>query len=393
MSIISSAKKIGIVTHYYNSKNYGGNLQAYALVEFLNKNGYNAQQISFDFIRDIKPFDNVVYEKKKLINKICEYGLIKSLCKLSIRVKRKLYKRRVLKSKQEQATAFQEFNKQVIPHSDKVYNSSNITECNNLYDVFITGSDQVWNLEWYSPSFLLDFVINKPKISYAASVSMESLTKEQEECFRKSLKDFKAISVREGKAVGLLNGLTSVEPIMTIDPTLLLSKKEWDEICDKKLIEEDYIFCYYLGKNDRIRTLAKRYAKLKKLKIISIPMTEEDKMRPFGNIARSDISPQQFLSLIKYSKYVFTDSFHAVVFSKIFEKQYFAFNKNNSDKTKSRIYNITKLFNTSERFCDTMEKEKIEYLLSLKNIDYSKFNSDYEELVEKSKKFLLDNLK
>ena len=107
--------------------------------------------------------------------------------------------------------AFSEFNLKKIPHSEQVYNKETLAQTPATYDAFITGSDQVWNFWGDTSSYLLDFVpSDKIKLSYAASIARDSLTEEQREIFRKSLKDYKAISVREKSAERLLEGLTPV---------------------------------------------------------------------------------------------------------------------------------------------------------------------------------------
>ena len=114
--------------------------------------------------------------------------------------------------------------------------------------------------------------------------------------------------------------------------------------------------------------------------------------RNFGDEQLYDASPEQFVSLIKYAKYVFTDSFHAVVFSNIYKKQYFVFNRSSEGEMSSRIVDITELFNQRERFCEGKEHETMEYISSLADIDYSVENAVFENSRKKSLEFLITNL-
>ena len=103
-------------------------------------------------------------------------------------------------------------------------------------------------------------------------------------------------------------------------------------------------------------------------------------------------SPQDFLSLIKHAKYVFTDSFHAVVFSNIYEKQYFVFNRSKQGEMSSRIVDITTLFGQEDRFCHGKARETMEYVTSLPDIDYTKENADFAKRKAESIEFLRKNL-
>lgn len=385
-------KKIGVITLYYKSTNFGGNLQAYALCKALSKYGYTAEQISYLGKRVNKSLLKRLFSGGVInfFQKCGRYGkslLLSPLRKMEDK-KHNLY---VLRKR-----AFFDFNNQIIPHSEEVYTANTILQCVPNYDCFITGSDQVWNMDGYDSSYFLDFVPSeKVKISYAASISKDSLTEEQKEIFRKSLRDYKAVSVREKSAEKLLEGLSPVEVQTVLDPTLLLTREEWDEVCEERVISGKYVFCYFLGENKQERKLAEKFARLHHLKLIALPHTGGIKLmdRKFGDERLYDVSPQQFISLIKHAEYVFTDSFHAVVFSNIYQKQYFVFNRSKKGEMSSRIVDITELFHQEERFCAGKERERMEYITSLSDIDYTKENKDFERVKQNSIDFLVKNLK
>ncbi|MBR2023823.1 MAG: polysaccharide pyruvyl transferase family protein [Clostridia bacterium] len=379
-------KKIGIVTHYYNSINYGGNLQAYALCSFLNQQGYYAEQICYIF-KPTKRLESVWDKiKRKGIRNII--SLLISRIRDIFRLKKV---RRIEKLKQQ---AFEFFNSQSIPHSAKVYTDDTIQETLSIYDSFITGSDQVWN--GYSYAWYLDFVPeNRIKISYAASLGRSMLTEKQKEQFQISLKSYKAISLREHEGLELIKDLCTVEPCITVDPVFLLTRNDWDKICASPVDGKEYIFCYFLEGNQNARKLAQKLAKKLGISIFTIPMLAGGVAkvdRKFGDKKLYDATPQQFLSLIKHAKYVFTDSFHAVVFSNIYQKNYFVFNRNKKGEMNSRIINITQLLHQEERFCNGQERESMEYIQSLSDIDYTRESKEFEELKEKSIEFLKENL-
>ena len=369
-------KKVGIITHYYGSQNYGGLLQAYALCKKLNALGYDAEQIQY-IHKDVGEPNNAV--RKWSTNRIANA--------LKIRISR-VKEKDFFSNMKKRSKAIEEFRKN-IPHSFEIYSKDTISQSNDLYDAFITGSDQVWNMDWYDEAYFLKFVENKPKYSYAASVGTNELTTERKKLFKENLMDYTKISVREKDSVELLQPLTKVEVQYVLDPTLLLAKNEWDEICLGKRIQEKYLFCYFLGEGIVERQLAREYADAHELKIVTLPFLNGQKRKcdeKFGDVKLYDVSPGEFVSLIKYSDCVFTDSFHACVFSNIYEKNFFVFPRSGADKMSNRITSLISLFHNQERFCDSSEKQSMEYINSIGNTHV--YRKSIDEEIEKSIIFL-----
>ena len=382
-------KKIGIITMYHNSINYGGVLQAYALAKFLKNQGYDAEQVRF-------VSKHTEWQKIKLLFYRGVKRAIKDVLRNARWVARKmLFFRKNRDAKLDDAfssyrSVFTRFGESFVPRSSVVYNGKTIKKANGEYDIFITGSDQVWNFAWYNPIYFLDFAAkNKKKISYAASISMDSLNGKQYRMLKRSLKNYSAVSVREENAVSLISKASPVEPRFVLDPTLLLSKESWSDIAQKKIACDNYVFCYFIGSNEVGRRLAKEFAQKHGLKLVGISVYHNfDEL----DIKLEDAGPEEFLGYIRGAKYVFTDSFHAVVFSKIFEKQYFVFNRDQKDSMSSRIFTITSLFETEERFCYG-ERENIDYIEALSDTDYTKELLKFEEKKKESVEFLVDALK
>lgn len=369
-------KKIGIITHYYGSQNYGGLLQAYALCQKLNALGYDAEQIQY-IHENTQELSSVI--RKWNMRRIANAVKIRFL-----RVKEKEFWGNMKK----RSNVLEEFRTR-IPHSLEVYSKDTISQSNDSYDAFITGSDQVWNMDWYDEAYFLKFVENKPKYSYAASVGTNELTAERQKLFKENLADYTKISVREKDSVELLQPLVKVEIQHVLDPTLLLSKNEWDEICFGKRIQEKYLFCYFLGEGIIERQLAREYADAHELKIVTLPFLNGQKRKcdeKFGDVKLYDVSPGEFVSLIKYSDCVFTDSFHACVFSNIYEKNFFVFPRSGADKMSNRITSLLTLFNNQERFCDSSEKQNRQYIEFTRKIQSD--TVDFQKEVDKSIDFL-----
>ena len=132
------------------------------------------------------------------------------------------------------------------------------------------------------------------------------------------------------------------------------------------------------------------------MKLVTIPylvLNNRVADKGFGDIQVSNISPDQLLSLIKHADYVFTDSFHATVFSGLFQKQYFVFGRSGFPAMGSRIDSLTKIYASEERFCNTAERASIEYISTLEDIDYTRELPMFEAMKQQSEEFLLSCMK
>ena len=150
-------KSIGILTHYYNSTNYGGLLQSYALCRYLNDNGVEARQVFFDASKQSLTIPQRIklrlyYGKKRLKG-------LKNLRAIS-----------EIKKRGKSVVGF----RNAIPHTNEIYTYKNLSSLGDDFDAFITGSDQVWNPISINDAYSLIFT-NKPKYSYAASIASTSI--------------------------------------------------------------------------------------------------------------------------------------------------------------------------------------------------------------------------
>ena len=181
-----------------------------------------------------------------------------------------------------------------------------------------------------------------------------------------------------------------------LDPTLLLSIEDWEKIREDVSIDGKYVFCYFLGNNKKSRILARTFARDKGLSLVTIPHATGDVELSdlgFGDKQLYDISPQQFLSLIKNAEYIFTDSFHAVVFSYLYKRQYFVFHRTRDGAMSTRIQSITELLGSQDHFCNQEERETLSYLKRTPAIDYSEENKAFEKEKSFSIQFLQNYLK
>lgn len=202
-----------------------------------------------------------------------------------------------------------------IPHSTEVYDNCDIAETINLYDVFVCGSDQVWGEKVFVPYentavFALSFVpSNKIKIAYAASLGAKSAGGGYDDVLRGSLKDIDFISAREKSAIPYLEASSGRQVKHVADPVLLLSRDDWDSLVIKPDIHVPFDVVYTIS--DEYRTLSYE----SKNRIVWID--------PY----RDNVGPGEFLGYIKYAENVITDSYHGMVFSIIYEKNFAALSK------------------------------------------------------------------
>lgn len=363
---------------FYKSSNYGGILQAYALTKVLRNMGIKASQICYEMTSAYSLERRIKMKAKKWLAEVKQYK------KLS--VLRKIKKREKIVQKAA---------KDIIPHTKKAYSEKNIQSCLGEFDSFITGSDQVWSQEW--PAYFLSFVPEgRKKIAYAVSVGNSMLPQNEIEYIKKYTKTFTAISAREEETANKLDEIienTKVE--LVIDPTLLLESNDWKEVTSPRIISSPYLFCYFLGSDPCLRKLASEYAKEKNLIIVTIPHMQqrvEVNDLNFGDVQVFNASPQDFLSYIQYASAIFTDSFHASVFSHIFKKQYYVFTRKEFTKMSNRITTLTYMFGSGNHFISETEGYTLENINSIKDIDYSLPADNYNKKKRDSLLFLQQSL-
>lgn len=384
-------KKVGIVSCYFKN-NYGSMLQAYATQKVLDN--LKIDNETFNIEQNID-FENG--KKKYYKSQIFNFSFIKSkIGMIGLKAYRKL-NRKLNRNIAKRERKYKEFKKEfnlTTPYSTY----KEITDASDQYSSIIVGSDQLWlpvNVvaDYYTLNWVKEDV---NKISYATSFGISEIPQKYEELYRKFLNGINYVSVREETGCKIVKQLANREATLVCDPTMLLTKEEWEEIQDKEpLIKEKYILCYFLGKNIEHRKFAERLKKKTGFKIVSLNHCDEyvkysDK---FADITPYDIGPKEFLNLVKNAEYVCTDSFHGTVFSLINNKKFFTFerysSKNGKVSTNSRIYSLLGIMNLQNRLLKGMEdiEEVIKY-----QIDFDIVNEKLKEFRDKSKNFLIQSL-
>ena len=128
----------------------------------------------------------------------------------------------------------------------------------------------------------------------------------------------------------IVKELTGRDVPVILDPTMVITRKQWDEaVPDQAVTDGEYLFCYFLGNNPSHREEASALAKSLGLKIVTLRHLDEyiASDEKFGDEAPYDVGPEEFVNLIRHAKYVCTDSFHGSVFSILYRKQFISFNR------------------------------------------------------------------
>ncbi|WP_370754818.1 polysaccharide pyruvyl transferase family protein [Megamonas funiformis] len=360
--------KLLIVTINDNS-NYGNRLQNYALQKFL-----------CDKLK-IEKVDSLWYDKRyKVISKIniytwrfiLKYIINKNGCRSYLK---KSYLKDIIRMYN-----IGKFNKKINMRYDFKIKDNIKTE----YDFFIVGSDQVWNPYFWSKKDndadirFLKFVPREKRIAYAASIAIPEIPKDKKQFFKDSLNEMKAISMREQAGANLVNDLTRNKVSVVVDPTILLSKEEWQkiEMVPEWYNGEKYMLTYFLGPSLKIENLAKK----NDWKIYNL--------MDINNLDLYTSRVEEFIYLINHAQLVVTDSFHASVFSILMNTPFLVINRQNknwSDMT-SRIDTLMELFGYQDRYivngkCDLSDKDIL-------NMDFSNVKTIQEREKKRSKDFL-----
>jgi hypothetical protein len=358
--------KVAILTQPLHH-NYGGLLQAFAMQKALIKVGEHPVTL------------DVQYKRSALL----EFRWL-----LSKAVKKYIFRQnvgRVLPVPQSEILLAQKETNKFIDKNINVGGRLNgAKELGSLdltsYKAVLVGSDQVWRAS-YSPnieSYFLDFVHDEDiiKMSYAASFGIATLdeyTEENVSNCKRLLKEFDFVSVREKDAVTLCKNKFDVEAQHVLDPTMLLSPQDYLNVfvADKP---QRKIATYVLDESDRAINSIRFFEK-------AAGLTSEPVGRPVEGVYPS---VESWLKGLYEASFIITDSFHGVVFSIIFNKQFVCLG--NRQRGMSRFDSLLDMFDLSERLIMS-EDELTEDLIS-NVIDFETVNEKLIELRNMSYEYL-----
>lgn len=305
--------------------NAGASLQAYALITHLKSMGCEAEIIhytpSYLFRYRLFGINNIRYDKPFLRE-------LYQIVKLPSRVKRWMSPRR---------RAFDRFTA-TLPLTKRYRSYAELKADPPFADVYFAGSDQIWNTSFPNgkdPSFYLDFVPpGRIRASYAASFATENVDDAWKPQVRQWLEKFDAIGVRESSGVRIINDLGVSGAVHVCDPVFLLPRRHWEEMAVSPLpLEKPYLFVYDFDQNPVIREYCITASKKNNWKIYSLFKND------YSDRCFQQAGPIDFLTLLYGAAFVVSNSYHASVFSLIFEKQFAVFRR--KEKINIRMEDLT----------------------------------------------------
>lgn len=388
--------KVAILT-FSKTTNYGAALQCYALSSFIQNAGHEV--IIFNAPLDSEEAINV-----SLIRLICR-KVKKTLKKIILSNKQSnsefvRYSRSEKEKKEDifwdkqVRLLFESFSQTYLPPFTKeLKNEQDFKEQYPQADLYIVGSDQVWNLsitQSQKKIFFFSFLKDEARISYAASFggsTQWSGTPKETQEINQLLKKFKGISVRENSGISILHDIFHLNGVEVLDPTLLLSSIEYDKLAEKSNLEASQdLYAYKFIIND---------IWLETLKFIS--EETESKLRmdcetiqlpnvPFNPA----LSIEGWLKLIKTAKFVVTDSFHCTVFCILFKKQFIVSPSYSGGE--GRMLSFFKKLGLEDRFYYTTKDIRKNAKAWKTPIDYDKVYQKLNYHKEQSRKYLMSYL-
>lgn len=373
--------KIGLIS--VHNPNYGSMLQTYALHSYLNEIGAENEIILYTKKKDWRQLRRLLNIQLVLMKGKVVYRDI--YCKLFHPDIAQLLALRMEK--------FNEFKKNHFKFSRNHIGWKDLLTTNRDYNTFIIGSDQVWNPINIGTNFfnLLFTEDNKYRISYASSFGVSNIPISQIKKTKYYLERIQCLSTREKAGVEIIKKLTGRKAELVCDPTLLVNKDLWDKLKGKKrIIDEKYIFCYFLGNNPQHRDFANKFKAQTQYKIVALQHLDELILSDinFADIKPFNIGPAEFVNLISNAEYVLTDSFHGTIFSLLYHKRFFTFSRFESTtkgSTNSRIISLLELMGIKGHHIKATQN--IEDCLH-NDIDFDTVDKKIESFREKSREYL-----
>lgn len=386
--------KIALVTCYFHP-NYGSMLQAYATQKILDDWEIPCENICIDGIQ--KELDKA--KTKFYLHEITDPQVLRgTVWRIGKKkLQRLLHKKTFGQQMAVRADKFKQFQQTHFRLSPPYPTRQALTEACTNYSTVLVGSDQLWlpsNIvaDYYTLNWVPDQV---NKISYATSFGTSFLPEQIQPLAKHFLRRFQALSVRETTGVKMIREYTGLEAQLVCDPTLLFTAEDWMCIQQKEqFIQGDYILCYFLGNNTADRQFAQRLREKTGYKIVALLHLDEHIATDIGYADETpfDVGPGELLNLIRYARYIVTDSFHGSVFSILNRKTFFTSRRIKKEGllcTNNRLDSLFETLGVQGRLI--RGNEDIEECLS-RPLYYDVVHDNLAKLRERSKQFLRDNL-
>ncbi len=285
--------KVGILT-FHEADSYGAVLQAYALQQTLHNLGAESEFVNIHMPKNSPQEPSAPVAGAAAI-----------------------FARRMQAEGVKRAALFSKFRKEHMCVS-RIYEPTD--EIDASYDIFIAGSDQIWNFRIPDADarYFLPFAKPEKRYSYAASFGADALPEKAKKWVSDQLSQFSAISVREPSGCAIVKELTGLDATVCVDPTMLLDRKDWLALA-KEESQEPYVLLFLLKYDEVLVAKAKAEAEKRGIALRTVTAAFVPQL---GMSAWNGTGVTEWLSAIRGAQCVFTNSFHGMVFSMIFGRAF-----------------------------------------------------------------------
>lgn len=371
--------RIAVLTRRYGY-NFGSSLQACAMRLMLESLGHQVIILNYDEFSQ-----HLAWKVKPMLRSLAipclnvcyKLGIITHMVEASMMEKC-------------QKANFDEFDKRHIKPTKTVFHTQRaLSEAVKGFDACVCGSDQIWNPNSYDTHYYLDFCSREiiRKVSYGASFGVSRID-DPHRRISAMLDDFSHLSVRETDGQRIVEKLTGRKDCsVVLDPTLMIPASIWKKMKDvyKARLPECYVACYFLGNTYIPHEWIKRVSEFLKCPVVNL--TTFRTRNNIEGIQLGNLGPLEFLDVIDNASCVLTDSFHATVFSILFRKNFYTFDKHKKDSSvneNSRLYTLLQKLNLGNRHIEVNEVGCFSY----QTIAYD----NVKELLENERRHSLDFL-
>ena len=332
--------KIAMIT-FSCAFNYGAVLQTYGLYSYLKNRGHEIYVI--DYIPDRYNLDAENY---------ADMAIKRTRLWKYIPFSKTVWKKTRLAQMKQNRANFRQFLEKNIKLTHKYFSFEELSKDVPDADLYITGSDQVWN-----PDFVWEGLIDKPyyfaflsdeakKISYASSFGKSKLTDSELEIAKKYLSKYNYLSVREKTGVDVIKAM-GLDAVEVADPTVLAGREVFSELAKKNSwMDMPYMVLFQITFHQELYEACKSIANKNGLKLILLipDVFQASNLDYEGKIVLPSV--EEWIGYLENAAYVVTDSFHATVFSIMFERPFSSYAMAGYN---GRIYNILNKLDLDKR--------------------------------------------
>lgn len=294
----------------HSSANYGSCLQAYATQKTIESLGYECELV--DYRRRNTTVEGTVdasFTSGKLsrLGPVWHIRLLKASAGFILKKRAERY-----------SHPFDTFRASELNLTRPYYSEAELEDDTPVGDVYLTGSDQVWNSIWNDgfdePYYLAYAPEGARRVAWAASIGRERLDDWEIDPMKRALSRYDAISLRESSGVEIVRSLGFSDASLVLDPTLMLTRKDWSKVAQRPdVISTPYILVYQLNPSKEVESYARAAADCYNLPLIKLSTRRLDSIRGAHNLVLPAV--KEFVWLFANASYVITDSFHGTAFS------------------------------------------------------------------------------